>query len=121
MQFTLPVELTLNNRRIMAVMGPFEHSPEREFALTVNRKAIDECTSLEALKPVAKNLLEGWSSMNTALQQLMLENIRLRQALAVRDSSLEAADELLTQAGEALQKYERQSKRAKWRLWPFAQ
>lgn len=121
MQFKLPVELTLNNRRIMAVMGPFEHSPEREFALTVNRKAIDECTSLEALKPVAKNLLEGWSSMNTALQQLMLENIRLRQALAVRDSSLEAADELLTQAGEALQKYEKQSKRAKWRLWPFAQ
>jgi hypothetical protein len=38
----------------MATMGPFEHSTEREFALTVNRKAIDDCTSLTQLKPSSK-------------------------------------------------------------------
>jgi hypothetical protein len=119
MSFSLPVELSFNGRRRMALMGPFEHSAEREFALTVNRRAIDECTSLEQLKPVAKNLLEGWASMNTAMQSLMLENINLRQAMAVKESSLEAADILLTEAGQALQRYEKQSKRAKWRLWPW--
>lgn len=119
MRFNLPVELVLNGRRHMALMGPFDHSPEREFALTVNRKAIDDCTSLEQLKPVAKNLLEGWASMNTALQSMMLENIQLRQALAVRDSSLEAADALLTEAGSLLEKYEKQSARAKRSLWPW--
>jgi hypothetical protein len=113
------VELISNGRRHMALMGPFEHSAEREFALTVNRKAIDECTSLDQLKPVAKNLLEGWASMNTAMQAMMLENIQLRQALAVKDSSLEAADVLLTEAGQALQRYEKQSKRAKRSLWPW--
>jgi hypothetical protein len=70
-----------------ATMGPFEHSTEREFALTVNRKAIDDCTSLTQLKPVAKNLLEGWSSMQTAFQSLMLENIQLAPSLHTRDSS----------------------------------
>jgi hypothetical protein len=118
-RFNLPVELVLNGRRHMALMGPFDHSPEREFALTVNRKAIDDCTSLEQLKPVAKNLLEGWASMNTALQSMMLENIQLRQAIAVKDSSLEAADALLSEAGSLLQKYEKQSARAKRSLWPF--
>jgi F0F1-type ATP synthase membrane subunit b/b' len=37
----------------------------------------------------------------------------------VRDSSLDAADMLLTQAGEALHQYERQSKKAKRNLWPW--
>lgn len=100
-------------------MGPFEHSTERQFALTVNRRAIDECTSLEALKPAAKNLLEGWSSMQTAFQRLMQENIQLRQALALRDSSLEAADEMLSQAAVVIEKYEQQLKRANKRPWPF--
>ena len=100
-------------------MGPFDRSTEREFALTVNRRAIDDCSNLEQLKPVAKNLLEGWSSMQTAFQSLMLENIELRQAMAVRDSSLAAADELLAQASIALQQYEQKSKRANKRLWPF--
>ena len=100
-------------------MGPFEHSTEREFALAVNRRAIEDCTSLEQLKPVAKNLLEGWSSLQTAFQGVMLENIQLRQALAMRDSSLEAADVLLSEAGEALKRYEKQSKQAKPRLWPW--
>ena len=103
----------------MRHMGPFEHSTEREFALTVNRKAIDDCTSLTQLKPVAKNLLEGWSSLQTAFQSLMLENIQLRQAMAVKDSSLEAADEMLTNAGKVIQQYEKQSKRANKPPWPF--
>lgn len=118
-QFCLPVQFDYNGQKYVGTMGPFEHSTEREFALTVNRKAIDDCTSLEQLKPVTKNLLEGWSSMQTAFQSLMMENIQLRQALAMRDSSLEAADVLLNEAGEALKRYERQSKQARRSLWPF--
>jgi hypothetical protein len=119
MQFSLPVELTFNNRRTTALMGPFQHSTEREFAMAVNRKALKECQDKEQLREVAGNLLEGWAAMNTALQSMMKENIELRQALAVRDSSLDAADMLLTQAGEALRQYERQSKKAKRNLWPW--
>jgi hypothetical protein len=103
----------------MRHMGPFEHSTEREFALTVNRKAIDDCTSLTQLKPVAKNLLEGWSSMQTAFQSLMLENIQLRQALDTRDSSLRVADEMLNEAVVAMQQYEQKLQRANKRPWPF--
>jgi hypothetical protein len=105
----------------MAAMGPFEHSTEREFALTVNRKAIEECTSLEALKPVAKNLLEGWSSMQTALQSLMLENIKLRQAMAKQQVDLEAAEELIQGASILIDDLRggKRSKQAKWSLWPF--
>lgn len=119
MQFCLPVELVLNNRRRTAVMGPFQHSPEREFAMTVNRRAIDDCNDLASLKTVTKNLLEGWSMMNTALQRLMLENIELRQAIDLRDSSLAAADAMISEAAESLKKYEQQSTPAKKGLWPF--
>jgi len=100
-------------------MGPFDRSTEREFALTVNRRAIDDCSNLEQLKPVAKNLLEGWSSMQTAFQSLMLENIQLRQALSMRDDSLKAADEMLNEAVVAMQQYEQKLKRANKRPWPF--
>ena len=100
-------------------MGPFDRSTEREFALTVNRRAIDDCSNLEQLKPVAKNLLEGWSSMQTAFQSLMLENIQLRQALAMRDDSLSAADEMLNEAVVEMQQYEQKLKRANKRPWPF--
>ena len=120
MKFSLPVQLDYGNRRYMAAMT-FEHSMQREFALTVSKKALQECSDKEKLREVALNLLEGWAMMNTAVQGLMKENIELRQAMALRDSSLEAADALLTEAGEALKKYERQSSRAKWRLWPFGQ
>lgn len=119
MRFCLPVELTLNNHHYSGFMGPFEHSTEREFAMAVNRRAIDECSSLDQMKSLAKNLLEGWSMMNTALQGLMMENIQLRQALAMRDGSLEAADAMLSEAAEVLQKYEKQSKKARRSLWPF--
>ena len=100
-------------------MGPFDRSTEREFALTVNRRAIDDCSSLEQLKPVAKNLLEGWSSMQTAFQSLMLENLQLRQAIDVRDNSLRAADEMLNEAVVEMQRYEQKLKRANKRPWPF--
>ena len=101
------------------IMGPFEHSAEREFALTVNKRAIEECSSLDQLKPVAKNLLEGWSTMNTALQSMMLENIQLRQALAKKELDLRAADELMNEAAEIVQQCAKQSKKARPSLWPW--
>lgn len=119
MKFCLPVELTFNNHHIRAVMGPFEHSAEREFALTVNRKAIDDCTDFKQLKEVSKNLLQGWCSMQTAVQSLMLENIQLRQAIAQRDNDLAAAEEMLNEAAETVQQYAQQSSRARWSLWPW--
>lgn len=102
-------------------MGPFEHSTERQFALAVNHRAIDECSSLEQLKPVTKNLLEGWSSMNTALQSMMLENIQLRQALDKKNSDLEAAEEIMNQAAKIIDQLrcEKQSTKAKKSLWPW--
>jgi len=119
MQFSIPVQFSYNGENYMAAMGPFEHSTEREFALTVNRRAIDECDDLRALKPVAKNLLEGWSSMQTAVQSLMMENIQLRQALAQRDNDMKAAEDLLREASEIVEQYDRQSRRAKRSLWPW--
>lgn len=103
----------------MRHMGPFEHSTEREFALTVNHKAIDDCTSLTPLRSIAKDLLQGWCALQTALQSLMLENIKLRQALDARDNSLRAADERLTQIAAAMQQHEQKLQRANKRPWPF--
>lgn len=120
MGFIIPVELRdYNGRSTNAAMGPFEHSPEREFALTVNRRAIDECTSLEQLKPVTKNLLEGWSSMNTAMQKMILENIQLRQALSMREMDLKAAEDMLNEAAGIVQKCSQKSNHARRRLWPW--
>jgi hypothetical protein len=119
MPFSIPVELVgYNGERCVAAMA-FEHSTEREFSMAVNRKALAECQDKEQLRHVAGNLLEGWAAMNTAFQSIMKENIELRQALAVRDSSLEAADELLTQAGQLVQQYEQQSKKARRSLLPW--
>jgi hypothetical protein len=119
-QFVIPVEMVgYNGQRYRATMGPFEHTPEREFALTVNKKAIEDCSSLSQLKPVAQNLLEGWSSMQTALQSMMLENIQLRQALAQKELDLRAADELMNEAAEIVQRCGRQSAQARRRLWPW--
>lgn len=89
MSFVIPVRLAYDGKNhVNRFMGPFSHSTEREFALAVNRRAIDDCTSISQLKPVTKNLLEGWASMQTAMQSLMLENIQLRQALDQRDQQL---------------------------------
>lgn len=111
--------MVYNGQIKRGIMGPFEHSAEREFALTVNKRAIEECSSLDQLKPVAKNLLEGWSTMNTALQSMMLENIQLRQALAKKELDLRAADELMNEAAEVVQQCAKQSKKARPSLWPW--
>lgn len=119
MQFCIPVELSYNGKKFVSAMGPFEHSAEREFSLTVNKRAIDDCTDLNTLKPVAKNLLEGWSSMQTALQSLMMENIQLRQALAQREVDMQATEDILNEAAEIVQQCVKQSPSTKRRLWPW--
>ena len=113
--------MNYNGRKYIANMGPFEHSAEREFALTVNKRAIHDCSDINQLKPVALNLLPGWCSMQTAFQSLMLENIELRQALDGRDRDLKAAEELMIQAGNTIEQMqcERQSMKAMRFPWPF--
>jgi hypothetical protein len=121
-EYCLPVNFDYNGRKYIASMGPFENSTEREFALTVSKKAINDCRSVDQLKSVSMNLLEGWSSMQTAVQSLTLENIQLRQAMAKRDIDMEAADELLSQATEIIEhlQCEMQSAKTKRRLWPWS-
>ena len=121
-QYCLPVSFDYDGRKYIASMGPFNHSTEREFALTVSRKAIDDCKSLEQLKQVSMNLLEGWASMQTAVQSLMLENIQLRQAIDKKDVDIEAADELLSQASQFIEHVVSEQKlaKAKKRLWPWS-
>jgi hypothetical protein len=118
MEFCIPVELVYNGRNRIAMMGPFEHSAEREFSLTVSKKAIAECDDKAKLREVALNLLSGWSSMQTAVQSLMLENINLRQAMAKQEIDLEAADAIIKEAVE-LAECAQKSGRAKRSLWPW--
>jgi len=119
MPFTIPVGFVGYDGKKYVTAMTFEHSTERDFALTLNRKALKECRDPDKLREVAGNLLEGWAMMNTALQGMMKENIELRQALDVRDSSLEAAEVLLNEAVQALQKYEKQSRKSRKGLWPW--
>jgi len=119
MSFGIAMEMVYNGKTVYGTMGPFQHSAEREFAMTVNRRAIDECSSLSQLKTASKQLLEGWASMQTAFQSIMLENIQLRQALAKKELDLRAADEILNEAAETVQQYARQPKKAKQFLWPW--
>ena len=119
MQFGIPVEMVYNGKTRITVMGPFEHSPQREFALTVNKRAIADCTDMKQLKEVANNLLIGWSSMQTAVQSLMLENMQLRQALDKRDVDLEAANALLQEASTLMDQYDAQLAKAKRGLWSW--
>ena len=125
MSFVIPVQFAYNGKNYARQMGPFNHSTEREFALTVNRRAIDDCRSVEQLKPVAKNLLEGWSALQTAFQGLMLENLQLRQALAKRDVDLEAAEVIVNEASVMLDAMRKEIERgqrsgsARKGLWPW--
>jgi hypothetical protein len=121
-QYCLPVSFDYDGQKYIASMGPFNHSTEREFALTVSRKAIDDCKSLEQLKQVSMNLLEGWASMQTAVQSLMLENIQLRQAIDKKNVDLEAANELLSEASQFIEHVVSEQKLAKTkkRLWPWS-
>jgi hypothetical protein len=121
MAFVIPVQIAYNGQKYKGVMGPFEHSAEREFSLTVSKRAIMECGDKEKLREVSLNLLSAWSSMQTAFQSLMLENINLRQALDTQNQDLEAADKLLKEAAEMIneQQCELQSKQARKNLWPW--
>lgn len=118
MQFGIPVEMVYNGKRHVTVME-FEHSPQREFAITVNQRAIAECEDKQKLKEVANNLLVGWASMQTAVQSLMLENLQLRQALDKRDVDLEAANALLQEASTLMDQYDAQLRKTKRGLWSW--
>ena len=125
MSFVIPVQFVYDGKSYAKQMGPFKHSTEREFALAVNRRAIDDRTSINQLRTVAKNLLEGWSSMHTALQSLMLENIQLRQALDKRNVDLEAAEAIVNEASVMLDSMRKEIERgqrsgnARKGLWPW--
>jgi len=115
----IPMEMVYNGTRHMTIMGPFENSPQREFALTVNKRAIADCSDIKQLKEVAGNLLVGWSSMQTAAQSMMLENLKLRQALDKRDVDLEAANALLAEASTLIDQYTQQLNQTKKGLWSW--
>lgn len=119
MKFAVPVELSSNGRPYIAWMGPFENSTEREFLLHSQKKVLEQCEDKDKLKQVAIQLWESHIAQATAMQSLMMENIQLRQANAMQEGSLRAADQLLTEAGQLLQKYEQQSGGAKQGLWPW--
>jgi hypothetical protein len=119
MKFGIPVERVYNGKTRVTIMGPFEHSPQREFALTVNKRAIAECTDMKQLKEVAGNLLVGWASMQTALQSLVLENMQLRQVLDKRDTDLMAANDLLGEASTLIDQYTQQLNQTKKGLWSW--
>ncbi len=119
MKFGIPVERVYNGKTRITIMGPFEHSPQREFALTVNKRAIAECTDMKQLKEVAGNLLVGWASMQTALQSLVLENMQLRQVLDKRDTDLIAANDLLAEASTLIDQYKQQLNQTKKGLWSW--
>lgn len=95
MSFSLPVVVGYNGRKFLLRMGPFNHSPEREFSLLSAKKAVDDCSDLQALKTSTKNLVEAFGALQTAYQSLMLENIKLTQTLMARDSDIVAAEQLL--------------------------
>lgn len=119
--FSVPVGLNYNGIERIATMGPFERSLERDFALTANKKAIAECGDVEKLREVATMMMEGWSNMQEAVTALVKENLELRQAMQIQQHDLEAADELLGEAGAVIKHFseQQQSSRAKRRLWPF--
>jgi hypothetical protein len=119
MKFGIPMEMVYNGTRHVTIMGPFETSPQREFALTVNKRAIADCSDIRQLKEVAGNLLVGWSSMQTAAQSMMLENLKLRQALDKRDLDLEAANALLMEASTLIDQYTQQLSQTKKGLWSW--
>lgn len=126
MQYSLPVILDYDGRKVLGAMGPFERSLERDFSLAVNKKAIEECDDMAKLKEVALNLLIGWSNMQGAVGSLVKENIQLRQAIDMRDVDLAAAEQLFNevaasqrQQGADQPNKHSQSAQSNWRLWPW--
>lgn len=119
--FSIPIGLKYNGQDCIGVMGPFERSMERDFALVANKKALSECSDIEKLREVACTMMEGWSNMQEAVTALVKENLELRQAMQLQERDLQAADELLGEAAEAVTRYavKQQSAQAKKRPWPF--
>ena len=126
MQYSLPVILDYDGRKHLATMGPFERSLERDFSLAVNKKAIEDCDDMAKLKEVATNLLMGWSNMQGAIGSLVKENMQLRHAMAMRESDLRAAEQLLNEVAMAAPQQAsdpssrlRRASRPNWNLWPW--
>lgn len=119
--FSIPVGLNYNGRECIAAMGPFERSMERDFALVANRKALGECKDADKLREVALMMMEGWSNMQEAVSSLVKENLELRQAMQLQEHDLQAADELLMEAADAVNNFakKKQSAQAKKFPWPF--
>ncbi len=119
--FSIPVGLTYNGREHIAAMGPFERSLERDFALVANKKALQECDDIEKVREVACTMMEGWSNMQEAVTALVKENLELRQAMTIQERDLEAADQLLGEAADAVKRFaeKQQSAQAKKFPWPF--
>lgn len=119
--FSIPVGLSYKGQDCIGIMGPFERSMERDFALVANKKALNECDDINKLREVACTMMEGWSNMQEAVTALVKENLELRQAMQMQQCDLEAADALLGEAGEAIKMLadKQQSAPARRRLWPF--
>lgn len=119
--FSIPIGLKYNGQECIGIMGPFERSMERDFALVANKKALSECKDIEKLREVACTMMEGWSNMQEAVTSLVKENLELRQAMQMQQADLEAADELLGEASDAVTQFARkqQSAQAKKFPWPF--
>jgi hypothetical protein len=119
--FSIPIGLKYNGQDCIGVMGPFERSMERDFALVANKKALSECNDIDKLREVACTMMEGWSNMQEAVTALVKENLELRQAMQLQERDLEAADQLLGEAAEAVTHFaeKQQSAQAKKRPWPF--
>jgi hypothetical protein len=119
--FNVPVGLNYNGCEYIAAMGPFERSMERDFALVANKKALAECDDINKVREVAYTMMEGWSNMQEAVTALVKENLELRQAMQIQQMDLEAADQLLGEAGDAIKTFveQQQSSQARRFLWPF--
>lgn len=119
--FSIPIGLKYNGQECIGIMGPFERSMERDFALVANKKALSECKDIEKLREVACTMMEGWSNMQEAVTSLVKENLELRQAMQMQQADLEAADDLLGEASDAVTQFARkqQSAQAKKFPWPF--
>jgi len=119
--FSIPVGLKYNGQDCIGIMGPFDRSMERDFALVANKKALSECNDVDKLREVACTMMEGWSNMQEAVTALVRENLELRQAMTIQERDLEAADQLLGEAAEAVTRFaeKQQSAQAKKFSWPF--
>ncbi len=119
--FSIPIGLKYNGQDCIGIMGPFERSMERDFALVANKKALSECNDINKLREVACTMMEGWSNMQEAVTSLVKENLELRQAMKLQERDLEAADALLGEAAEAVTHFamKQQSAQAKKFRWPF--